>query len=108
MDAVNTRKINAMLVWVKYPEDNWIFRIENPTEEQIEVLESANGIGDDIEAIHKIAAAVGDKKRTEACPGWDSIWVDKKLVDIMLSPTDRIYACGFVGANNEKKEGWNG
>lgn len=101
----NTQKTNVLLVWCKYPEDNWLFKIDNITEKQLKTVIAADALAieEKSEALHKIAAAVGDKKRTEADPEWDSIWVDKRVFDIIPKPIDRIYACGWPTKRDEEK-----
>lgn len=100
VESIPKSKGHILLVWVRHPEENCLFRLEGLTDNQLRILYEAHDLfmrnleRENSEATHKIATAVGYKKRDEIDPEWDSIWVDKR--DITLeSPCISIAVCGW-------------
>lgn len=64
--------MRVLLIWEDVPENTYAYLIENPTEEQLEILRAANGkyIGTDADdsAVQAINRALGDDDSA-----WNSI-----------------------------------
>lgn len=103
--------MSVLLVWVKFSEPHWLFELEDLTEKQVRVLKEAaeafvtNEDRTEHSATHKIAEAVGDKKRDVADPEWDSIWVNSKIITRMKNPSTGILCCGWGEETDPKEQG---
>ena len=94
--------MKVLLIWEENPENVKAFMIENPTAEQLQVLEEANGTminsDEDTEAAMKISDALSERIdwcNPEGDPKWYCIWNDKNVEFPVQGPIDKVFKSGF-------------
>jgi len=91
--------MRILLIWEIVPESTDLVLIEDPTEEQLRMLELANNTflnsDDENEGLLYLNAALGDP---EDCEGEEhaGIWADCKEESPVDGPIDRVFLSGFV------------
>lgn len=97
--------MNVLLIWEVVPEYVKLYLIESPTEEQLELLEKANGFiinvdGDEEkeEASMKINDMLAIKDDYCQVPGesYNCIWVGSQVKTPYKGKVDRVYRSGFA------------
>ena len=94
--------MKAVLIYELIPEETRAYLIEDPTEEQIRVLEACNDAvinRDDLtEEMRILCSALGPKEDAEKSlpEEWVGCWADKLVEFPIRGPVDRIYLFGFA------------
>jgi len=97
--------MKVVLIWELNPEELNAYLIENPTEEQLDVLKTANNQmvnGTDSpeaeKAVLKLSDALGENEDycdPDGDPEWRCIWNDKQVEFPITGPIDMIFKSGF-------------
>lgn len=95
--------MRVLLIWEENPENVDPYVIDNPTEEQLAVLEEANGFmmnGDEEvpPALFKLSDALCSNIEhcdPEGDPKWKAIWAGHLTQFPVEGPIAKVFKCGF-------------
>ena len=95
------KKMRVLLVWQAIPEEVSAYLIENPNEEQLELLKKANdtfiNLDDDVEHALILMTAIEGEDGVDPLIGaqWHSIWEKCRVKFPVEGPIDLVVTSGY-------------
>lgn len=93
--------MRVLVVWVGFPEEIRPYVIENPTEEQLEVLKKSNekfiNIDRDVEHTLILSTALGSHENADPTIGkeWHALWEKCSTSFPVEGPIDLVVCSGY-------------